>query len=147
MRSLPAKPILNELHNVVLHGASLSRYFWPIRKGHEARALALREAFSVGDSCPLLSRDLRNALEHFDERLDTYLASGIVGQVFPEYVGPKPADDGAIGHFFRAYFIDLGVFRLLDEEFLMEPLAVELQSLHQQLTTMDENGGRLVRNA
>lgn len=140
---LPTKVILNELQNVVLQGAALSRYFWPVKKGHETRAVVLREAFSVGESSPLFSRALRNALEHFDERLDNYLASGIVGYVFPEYVGLKPTDDGVPGHFFRAYFVDHGAFRLLDEEFLMEPLAVELQSIHQQLIAMDENGGRL----
>jgi hypothetical protein len=143
--NLPSKLILNELQNMVLQGAALSRYFWPVRKGHEARASTLRAAFSVGEASPLFSRDLRNALEHFDERLDDYLASGMVGYVFPEFVGLRPEEDDVPGHFFRAYFVDQGVFRLLNEEFFVEPLTDELLSIHRKLTAMDANGGSLQR--
>ena len=143
---LPTKAILDELQNMVLQSASLSRYFWPVRKGHEARAKRLRDAFAMDDNSPLFNRDLRNALEHFDERLDHYIAAGIVGYVFPEYVGAKPEDDGVSGHFFRAYFPDTGEFRLLNEEFKIQPLSDELLFVHHHLTTLDQNGGML-RNA
>ena len=143
---LPTKAILNELQNMVLQSAALSRYFWPVRKGHEARAGRLREAFAMDETSPLFNRDLRNALEHFDERLDHYVATGLVGYVFPEYVGAKPKEDGVPGHFFRAYFPDTGEFRLLNEEFKIQPLADELLFVHHHLTTLDQNGGML-RNA
>lgn len=143
IQRLPTKIILNELQNMVLQAAALSRYFWPIRKGYEERGQFLRETFALDQSSPLFNRNLRNALEHFDERLDGYLASGIVGYIFPEYVGLKPADDGVPSHFFRAYFIDVGFFRLLNEEFLMHPLADELIFVHNHLLDLDQNGGRL----
>lgn len=143
---LPTKTILNELQNMVLQSAALSRYFWPVRKGHEARAGRLREAFAMSETSPLFNRDLRNAIEHFDERLDHYLATGLVGYVFPEYVGAKPKEDGVPGHFFRAYFPDTGEFRLLNEEFKIPPLADELFFVHNHLTTVDQDGGML-RNA
>lgn len=97
----------------------------------------------MDNTSPLFSRDLRNAMEHFDERLDKYVVSGMVGYIFPEYVGAKPADNGVPGHFFRAYFVDKGVFRLLDEEFSMQPLGDELLFVHENLTGMNKNGGRL----
>lgn len=140
---LPIKVILNELQNIVLQSAALSRYFWPVRKGHETRASRLREAFAMDDSSPLSDRSLRNALEHFDERLDHYVATGIVGYVFPEYVGAKPKSDGVPGHFFRAYFLDTQEFRLLNEEFKIQPLTEELLFVHQYLTIFDQNGGML----
>lgn len=143
---LPIKAILNELQNMILQSAALSRYFWPVRKGHEARAGQLRDAFSIDETSPLFSRDLRNALEHFDERLDHYVTTGLVGYVFPEYVGAKPKEDGVPGHFFRAYFPDTGEFRLLNEEFKIQPIADELLFIHHHLTTLDQNGGML-RNA
>lgn len=142
---VPAKRILDNLQNVVLQAGSLSRYFWPVRKGHEDRGAALRRAFSIDETSPMFDRSLRNALEHFDERLDNYLASGIVGYVFPEYVGPAPADNEVPGHFFRAYFLDRGIFRLLGEEYSIEPLAMEMQSIHEKLTRMDQQGGVLRR--
>ncbi|MCD4504182.1 hypothetical protein LQR30_08700 [Chromobacterium piscinae] len=140
---LPIRVILNELQNMVLQSAALSRYFWPVRKGHEARACRLREAFAIDEASPLFDRSLRNALEHFDERLDHYLAAGVVGYVFPEYVGAKPEDTGVPGHFFRAYFPDTGEFRLLNEEFKIQPLADELLFVHHHLTSLDQNGGML----
>ncbi len=141
--ALPSQSILNELQNVVVQGAALSRYFWPVRKGYETRAEQLKRAFSVGESSPLYDRNLRNAIEHFDERLDKYLGAGIVGYIFPEFVGPRPAEDGVAGHFFRAYFVDAGAFRLLDEEYPVEPLIQEILRLNDLLEVMSSRGGRL----
>ena len=50
-------------------------------------------------------------------------------------------ENGVPGHFFRAYFVDEGVFHLLNEEFAMELLANSLQNPHEQLDAMDKNGG------
>lgn len=142
--ALPSQKILNELQNMVVQGAALSRYFWPARKGHDGRAEQLRQVFSVSESSSLYDRNLRNAIEHFDERLDNYLRSGIVGYIFPEFVGPRPIADGVPEHYFRAYFIDIGVFRLLDEEYPIEPLVQEILRLTKQLEIMSSQGGRLV---
>src|SRR5665213_2856766 len=68
--------MLDNLQNIVIQAAAVSRYFWPVRSGHEARAQQLRAALNVDDASPLRSRDLRNALEHFDEKLDKYLTQG-----------------------------------------------------------------------
>jgi len=145
LRQLPTHAILNELQNVVVQGAALSRYFWPVRKGHEGRGAHLRESLSIVDGNPLQARELRNAIEHFDERLDLYLASGVVGYIFPEFVGPRPRENGVSGHFFRAYFIDCGVFRLLDGEYQMEPLVAEILRINDELEKADANGSRLRR--
>lgn len=143
IKSIPSQKILNELQNIVLQGGALSRYFWPVRKGHEGRADHLKKALSVSEGSPLFDRNLRNAIEHFDEKLDKYLGAGLVGYIFPEFVGPRPIEDCVPGHFFRAYFIDVGVFRLLDEEYPIEPLAKEILRLDQLLESMSSQGGRL----
>lgn len=135
--------ILNDMQNIIVHGAALSRYFWPIRKGHEERGAHLREAFKIDENNPLYSRELRNAIEHFDERLDRYLSKGIVGIVIPEYVGPKPSDDGVPGHLFRAFFTDAGEFRLLDSEHEMDPIVAEIIRIKDLLEEADENGSCL----
>ncbi len=140
LRNLPTHTILNELQNIVVQGAALSRYFWPVRKGHEERGRHLREAFNVNDGNPLQARELRNAIEHFDERLDVYLSSGLVGYIFPEFVGSRPNEDGVAGHFFRAYFVDCGIFRLLDGEYIIEPLMDEILRLSAALQEADSNG-------
>jgi hypothetical protein len=71
---------------LTLGAAALSRYFWPTTTGNKKkqaeqlemrrmRGEKLRDIFKVTDDSPLCNRDLRNAWEHFDEKLDTYLIS------------------------------------------------------------------------
>ena len=135
--------MLCELQNIVLQAAALSRYFWPARKGHEARAYQLRAAFNVSEESPLKNRDLRNEIEHFDERLDAHLSDGIVGYVFPEFVGQLPESDGRPTHIFRAYYVDAGVFEVLGKRYEIEPIAREILRLHDRLTVANDKGGRL----
>ena len=63
------------LHSCVSAGASLSKLFWPLRRDASARGETLRSSLSVRDDSPLRSRAIRDGLEHFDERLDRYLAA------------------------------------------------------------------------
>lgn len=140
-RALSVHEILNELQNIVLQGASLSRYFWPVRKEYSKRGEFLRKALSVSEKSPLKSRDLRNAIEHFDERLDEYLSNEITGIILPEFVGQRPRNDGVTGHFFRAYFLDCDIFKLLDAEYEMNNLVNEIIRLNEMLVFLDENGG------
>jgi hypothetical protein len=143
---LDTNGLLNELQNMILQAAALSRYFWPVRQGHEARAKQLREAFGVTDDNPLRNRDLRNEIEHFDEKLEAYLSEGIAGCIFPEFVGPLPENDGVPAHIFRAYFLDAGLFEMLGKRYEIEPLAGELLRLHDSLLFCDSHGGRLPRS-
>ena len=133
---------LNELQNIVLQGAAVSKYLWPIRRGHEARGEQLRREFDIDETSPLYSRDLRNGIEHFDERLDSYLASGIVGNIIPEFFGISGDTHGVPTHYFRAFFVDSGEFQLLGDKYKIQPLAEALWSLNQALMVQD---GRITR--
>jgi len=140
--SVPPHEPLNHLQNVILHGAALSRYFWPSRNGkkRDARAKALRHSFEMTADSPLKSRDLRNDLEHFDERLDEYLAEGIEGFIIPNYFEPMPQDAGVYQHFLRAYYTDTDEFEVLGQRFAIEPIAKEIQRIHGMLVDLDRTG-------
>lgn len=129
--------VLDELQNLIVQGAAIARYFWPIREGqqiHASRAAALRNEFAIRDDNPLrVCKPLRDAMEHFDERLDKYLSKGVVGQIFPQYFGHERKRDEVPLHFFRAYFIDSGTFEMLGERFEIEPIANELIRLNDRL--------------
>ena len=129
--------LLNEVQNIVQQAAALSRYFWPIRQDQhrKSRAEELRAAYSVKADSPLKDRDLRNQLEHFDEKLDDYLKEGIVGYILPEYVGPSIERDGVPGHLFRAYYLDEGVFEVLGKQYKVQPIADEVLRLHNLLSS------------
>jgi hypothetical protein len=77
--------ITSSVHEALGHSAALSRFFWPSRDRGvaKARALRLRQAFNLDDNSPLKNRRLRDALEHFDERLDRYLIIHDTGRFFP----------------------------------------------------------------
>ncbi|MBV7298088.1 hypothetical protein [Enterovibrio paralichthyis] len=127
--------ILNHLHNVFLHAASISRYFWPTTKGenkiHQKRASQLRSIFNIDGNNPLKSRKLRNCLEHFDENLDKYLnEKPVVGFIIPSYVGGEIESDGVPVHLFRAFYIDTAIFEVLGERFDVQPIVNAICDLH-----------------
>lgn len=137
-----ASQLLNHLQNVVLQGATLSRYFWPVRKGHEDRGDALCKALNVTDASPLKSRELRNEIEHFDEKLDAYLAGGIFGIILPSYIGAMPDEGGVTAHVFRAFYTDKAVFEILGKRFEVNPMVDEIARIHGLLDKAQSSGGR-----
>jgi hypothetical protein len=143
--ALPASLFLSELQNLIVHAAALSRYFWPVRDNHEWRGIQLRSVFQISDDSPLRSRDLRNSIEHFDEKLDRYLENGIVGHILPEYIGPFVESDGVPVHLFRAYYVDTATFQLLDKRYEIQPIANEIGRLYEQLRKRDSSGGMFGR--
>lgn len=132
---------LSELQNLIIHAGALSRYFWPANKDHEWRGAELRNTFGISGDSPLKKRDLRNAIEHFDERLDNYLAENIVGRIFPEYIGPTLELEDVPTHIFRAYYVDSAKFQLLDRIYNIQPIVNEVGQLHSKLYEMDRSGG------
>jgi len=104
------------VQEALTHVAALSRFFWPVRKSPlaQARGKRLRATFGIEEGSPLQSRELRNALEHFDERLDEFLLEDHVGYFFP---GPMVDDaslsEETIGHIFRLVDPNTSKFVLL----------------------------------
>ena len=131
LKDIDSHAVLDELQNIIVQGAAVSRYFWPSNGAHEVRGRELREMFRVTEQSPLRSRDLRNMIEHFDEKLDHYLSKGIVGHVIPHYFGPESTSRGVPTHFFRAYFTNAGIFEILGKRYEIEPIADELWRLHE----------------
>lgn len=106
------KPDPNEafssLQEALTHTAALSRFFRPTRQGGEiakARANKLKAAFQIGTESPLnseTSRDLRNSLEHFDEKLDGFLVNFFAGDVVPNpIIGDQFFSDEEATSFFK----------------------------------------------
>jgi|TARA_B110001469_G_C9413702_1_gene211531 hypothetical protein len=128
--------ILDAIQSMLVHTASLAKYFWETNKGlhniHRKRAQNLREMFNVSDASAIKDKNLRNHLEHLDENLDKYLWSKpIVGNIFPAYVGPEMPRGAVPYHFFRAFFTDSGTFESLGLRFEIQPIVVELYDLYR----------------
>ena len=104
--------LIATVQTAVGHAAALSRYFWPsISRSEQGTAVGqlriergkrLRKTFTVTDESPLHRRPLRNAWEHFDERLDDYLLSVDAGVFIPTgLIGEHTVADDPIGHVFK----------------------------------------------
>lgn len=148
--SLAQQSFLDELQNIVQQGAAISRYFWPSKCKDkkkndifQSRALFLKHHFGVSDSSTLKDRSIRNAIEHFDERLDMYLQTPISGHFCPNYIGKKPQSDRGVYKFFRAFFTDTQEFEIFGEAFLIHPLIEEIIRIDQHVRYNLENGGTM----
>ena len=138
------KVLLDQMQNLIIQGGAISRFFWPPRDGkqseHKKRGAFLREVFDVQIGNALESRRIRNQLEHFDEKLDVYLQKMVVGRILPEFVGYTSETDGVPLHMFRGYFLDTGVFQILEEKFEVNPLINEIIRVDKLLKKFNETG-------
>jgi hypothetical protein len=135
----PASDIVATVHEALGHSAALSRFFFPaaVTPLARARAARLRRTFEVADNSPLQNRDLRNALEHFDERLDEYLLGDIAGYILPEPLVEDAglADDGC-GHIFRLVDPDAEIFVLLGRKHSFGAMRQEAERIAALAETM-----------
>ena len=83
--------------------ANVSRLLWPDKRGSAERGRELRKRLLIGDNHPFKSRDMRNAFEHSDQRLDSWVASAERGfHVGGMYIEPvsRALDDSRFGRNF-----------------------------------------------
>lgn len=125
--------ILDILQNIILNVGGISRFFWPSKQGYyKIRGKKLREVYLVNESSILKNRDMRNLSEHFDEKLDDFLKEFTIGKVMQKYVGPITyVDDQRT--FFRAYFYDKQIFKMLNVEYEIKPIITEIRRIHEIL--------------
>lgn len=141
--------LLDCLQNFINHSGAVARYFFPsfggVKKGrrdiHQKRAAYLRRVFEVDENSPLFDKRLRNAIEHFDERLDHYLEEGVVGQIYPSLILDDPEDTEVPHHIFRAYYFNDGIYQVLGERHNIRPILDEMIRVNDMLVKFDENGG------
>lgn len=140
-----ALAIVDGIQALATHSAALSRYLWPASKGELAavRARKLRQSLGVREESCLRNRDLRNHLEHFDERLDQFCATLRAGEIVPSYVGPLPEKSEVPSFLFRGYYTDVAAFEVLGHRFEMAPILEEVQRLHDLLMDCANSGRRL----
>ncbi|WP_226019527.1 hypothetical protein [Novosphingobium sp. FKTRR1] len=145
--ALPKEALFQELQNILHQFGCISRYFFPARNAsiHADRAMQLRQAFAVPADSPLADRELRNAIEHFDERLDKYLAGHLVGQIIPDHVGYSVPESEVPLHVFKGFYVENLTFVLLGQPHEMRPIIAELVRLHNLLIDCDNAGLRLPR--
>ena len=138
------QPILNQLQNIAIQGAAISRFFWPSEK-YKKRGEYLRNSFGIGDDNPLRCRTLRNRMEHYDEYLDDYLGESFRGgRILPDYIGPQPTGKEEVPyHLFRAYYVDTGRVSILGVDFELQPIMDAISDIGEVTQNcIEKNGSR-----
>lgn len=136
------------LQEALSHASSVSRYFWPTRRDNytQSRAIKLRDAFEVSDTNPLKDRHLRNAIEHFDERLDDFLLNCSAGPVVPgAIIGDFAIIEESVGHVFKLIDPEHGVCVILGTICRYFPVRCAVVEVSQRAERMDRDGARLMR--
>lgn len=127
--------VLDEIQNILHQAGCVSRYFFPARqkRHHLARANKLRQVYNLPADSPLKERHLRDAIEHFDERLDDYLKEPKVGQYVMSHIGFEFCESEVPLHLFKGYYLKTGSFVLLGFSYPMAPIVAAIQDLHEAL--------------
>lgn len=124
----PQPLFFRELHAFLSHAAAISRLLWPPRdRGRPAgRAEHLRQVLGIGDGHALERRNLRDHLEHFDERLDTWAQETSHGAVIDMNVGPVALIVGGpavgAGDFIRNFDPQTKIFTFRGDAFNVQQL-------------------------
>ena len=158
LEKAPGPDQVSAIHEALSHAASLSRFFWPSGGGPKksveqkalsnARAKKLREAFGLTGASTLKDRSLRDALEHFDERLDTYLLSSDAGQYAPlPRIGSAKGLPAPGIHIFKLVDPDALEFVILDRKFHFGSVREEASTILAKAREMSHAGDRLPRPA
>lgn len=137
--------VVANIQEALTHIGELSRIFWPSRDNgiSNLRAQKLRRAFGLDETSPLKNRDLRDALEHFDERLDNYLKDFPVGQLITDpVVGPIDKLAPPIRIFRMVDPVSL-IFVMLDQKYEFGDLRSTTRLVQETAEKMLRNGARL----
>lgn len=135
--------LVSVLQEAVGHAAALSRYFWPspsggkksqLQKLKQKRGEFLRNLYKLDEGSPLYNRDLRNAWEHFDERLDIYFIENMAGMFYPiSMFGSHTEADSPIAHVFKLIDPEEECLVLMNKKYFFAPIREEVLKIYKQL--------------
>ncbi len=143
--------LVNAVQDAIGHAAALSRYFWPspqvkkdekhIKQLREKRGAKLRNIFALDEQSPIYNRDIRNAWEHFDERLDVYLLDNEGGYYFPGcMLNSYTIADEPGGHIFKLLDVPNECLVLMGEKYFFGPIWDEVSRIYEHCLECDKAG-------
>jgi hypothetical protein len=143
----PPEIIFSVVQEALTHAAALSRFFWPTSKTilPQKRGERLRQAFQLDDGSPLKSRKIRNWFEHFDEKLDDFLLSYPVGNIFPTPLVHQWEKNDVPDHIFKLVCPKEKICILLGETFSFDKIESEVVAINIRAKNMFSDGRFLSR--
>ena len=148
--------VFRNIHSFLTHASNVSRMFWlstPTKKKNEsdedykarllkldkvARAEALKREYSLKENSVLKNRNLRDHLEHYEERLDHWRKNSKNRNIAPENIGSlssiRPSPDALDN--MRQFDPNRNIYMFHGEEYDLQSIATaisEILSLGQNL--------------
>jgi hypothetical protein len=126
----------NYLQSFLTTAANISKIFWPARHGeskeYSQRGMDLRNLLNVSDKSPLNNRDLRNHLEHYDERLHDWAKKSKIGALVTRNLSSVNTDDpyADMANFDMQKYI----VSFWGKYYEILPLVSEIRTLYQRVT-------------
>ena len=118
------------IHSILAAAANVSKILWPVPLS-KAQGSAIRELLCVRDDNALKNRSLRNAFEHYDERLEDWHANRASAASTDQLIGSAtgfPAGFSARVH--RAFDTDTWTLRCLGESLDLRVVLAALRELY-----------------
>jgi hypothetical protein len=116
---------------------NISKVFFPASHAPEEtrrRCGILRRKFDVADDALLGNRELRNAFEHFDERIDQWYRTSKRRNFLDRSIGPKSAIQGVDpGDYMRWFDPSTMTLSVMGEELELPELVAEVESLLERV--------------
>ena len=142
--NFPKEKLFEQLQLIIQNAASLSKYLWPIQNNgiHKKRGIKIKNALQTDDTSALKNKNLRNGLEHFDEKLDKYLRENQVGQFTHHDVRAEMPVSEIPLHIFKGFYINTRCFVLLGTEYQTLPIITEVERIHDLLIKCKQHGYR-----
>lgn len=146
-----ATEVVASAHEALTHVAAISRFFWPSYSKQnlhynlsKKRGEKLRKGFNIRNDSALSDRNLRNAIEHFDEKLDAFLLQGNVGYFHPEPIVDKVESvESDLVHVFRFVDPEKEKCILLGQEYSFTSIRGEISHVLNGIERMKNNGWTL----
>lgn len=143
--------VFRSIHSFLTHASNVSRMFWPSpprqKKGEAtsaykarcltvprvARGAAIRAAANLPEDHLLRNRQLRDHLEHFDERIDIWRSTSVSHNYLQDYIGPQSGIEGfEPTDMMRWFDPTTKQMRFRGEEFDLQGLADGITEVHQK---------------
>lgn len=149
--------VFRGIHSFLTHASNVSKILWPglpkqkpnesdeqykqriskIKKVH--RAVELRDELGLPEEHTLRNRQLRDHLEHFDERIDDWEEHSQNKNFAQDIIGPENAIVGLVKTDMMRWFNPTnGTFLFRGETFSLQDIATALENLLPILVTKEE---------
>lgn len=134
--------IIDLSENIINKAGIISKYFYPLRKLriHKLRAEKLRESYHIDEFSVFNDKEFRDHIEHFDEKLDKFLQSSLIGDVIPIRIFQSSIEINSITKVFKAFIIEECKLISLNKEIEIIPLMKEIYRIHDLCIEFNKRG-------